>query len=84
MSLLVDRIYMYLHVMLFRWLYVKLQEVCILCFIVATPEMSYTSQAELTFLTREYVDEKQKKPLKRLVIDELTIQQVYKFRILIS
>lgn len=70
---------MYLHVMLFRW-----QEVCILCFIVATPEMSYTSQAELTFLTREYVDEKQKKPLKRLVIDELTIQQVYKFRILIS
>lgn len=75
-NFLINITYMYLHVVLFRWLFIKLQEDCILCFFVATPEMSYTSQAELTFLTREYVGERQKKPLKRLVIDELAIQQV--------
>nr|XP_022335846.1 uncharacterized protein LOC111132336 [Crassostrea virginica] len=44
--------------------------------ITATPEMSYTSQTELTFLVREQMKERWKRPVISLVSDGLEIRQI--------
>lgn len=66
----------YLHIFYFYNLRNLYYMVVFFFFRIATPEMSYTSQGILTFLDREVVKERWKRPMKHLVSAGLETQQV--------